>query len=284
MITPNKKQKQEESIVRTWINTGSEITGASVGGYVGATTGFAAAGPVGASIASGLGVIVGKGLSALLNDFTKRTLSNREKARIGAAVYYASLKIQEYLDNGLNPRDDNFFGEEIDSRPDAETIFEGILQKSQREHEEKKARIYGNIFANIAFNCNISFDEANHVLQLVERLSYKQLCVLAFIGTRNQFSKIQLRTKSYSEESSKGKPSRKAISTFSEVYSMCSERLLKLSIPESPGDYLEPIDWTGITPNNLKLDDLGEVCFELMSLQDIPVEDILIAAEDLVSS
>ena len=122
---------------------GSDIAGAATGSAIGFLTG----GPGGAAIGGATGVIISKSLS----DITDRLLSNREKMRVGATATFALTKIKSRLDSGDKLRNDGFFEEKEGGRPDAEEIFEGVLLKAKNEHEEKKAKILGNIFANIAF-------------------------------------------------------------------------------------------------------------------------------------
>lgn len=50
---------------------------------------------------------------------------------------------------------------------------------SQREYEERKLALYGELLASIAFRRDISRAHANYMIREVERLSYRQLCFLA---------------------------------------------------------------------------------------------------------
>ncbi|GBE90642.1 hypothetical protein [Nostoc cycadae] len=172
-----EKQSNEKDAVRYWISIGSEITGAAIGGSMG----FLTAGPVGGALAGALGVVISKGLGKLLSDFADRSLSKKEKDRIGTTVYFALEKIEIYLNCGRVPRSDGFFEANDHKRPYSEEILEGVLLKSRDEHEEKKLKILGNIFANIAFS-EISLTESNYILKITDILTYSQICILALIN------------------------------------------------------------------------------------------------------
>ena len=159
------------------ITTGAEIAGAAVGGALG----FLAGGPIPAAGAEVIGVVIAKGATRLLTDYANRRLSRREQIRVGAAAAFALAAIRERLENGEKPREDGFFSEETKGRSSAEEIFEGVLQKSKNEHQEKKIKLLGNFFANVAFSPDVSVSEANHLLRIAESLTYRQMCLLAML-------------------------------------------------------------------------------------------------------
>jgi hypothetical protein len=76
-------------------------------------------------------------------------------------------------------RSDGFFNEDNTGRSSAEEIAEGVVLAAQRDHEEKKLRAYGNLLGNLAFCPQFSRAHSNLLTRLAERLSYRQLCLLA---------------------------------------------------------------------------------------------------------
>ncbi len=61
-------------------------------------------------------------------------------------------------------------------------MFEGVVLAAQREAEEKKVRLYGNLLANLAFDQSTSRSQANFLIRLGEDLSYRQLCLLSLFA------------------------------------------------------------------------------------------------------
>lgn len=121
---------------KSLISTVAEIAGAAVGGAIG----FFAAGPAGAAGAGTLGVIVAKAGAKLLGDVAERTMSAREKVRVGAVAAIAFDKIKKNAQAGNEPRKDGFF-DSVDGRlSKAEEILEGTLRRAREEYEEKKLR------------------------------------------------------------------------------------------------------------------------------------------------
>ncbi|MFH1662875.1 MAG: DUF456 domain-containing protein, partial [Chloroflexota bacterium] len=146
--------------IKSLISKGNKITGAASGGV----SGFLIGGPVGAAIGGIIGVVV----TETLSDMANRLLSDSEQTRIGAAATFAISEIESRLKCGQTPRNDGFFEDKKSGRSNADEIFEGVLIKAKNEHEEKKVRILGNMFANIAFSPEFSIGEANHILQVAE--------------------------------------------------------------------------------------------------------------------
>ncbi|MBA2713877.1 MAG: hypothetical protein H0U55_10055 [Rubrobacteraceae bacterium] len=61
-------------------------------------------------------------------------------------------------------------------------MFEGVVLAAQREAEEKKVRLYGNLLANLAFAQDHDRSQANFLIRLGEDLSYRQLCLLSLFA------------------------------------------------------------------------------------------------------
>lgn len=141
-----------------FINTGAEITGALIGGSIG----FFAGGPLLAGIAGAGGVVVTKGLAKIGTELKQRVLGKREEVRIGASIYYTMETIQSNLQHGKRLRTDDFFISQINSRSDADEVYEGVMLSAQREHEEKKLTYLGKMLGNIVFRDDIDKCFANY--------------------------------------------------------------------------------------------------------------------------
>jgi hypothetical protein len=169
--------KSEEK-ARDLVQSGSEIAGAAIGGAVG----FLAAGPVGAAGAGALGVLIAKSLAQTAD----KVMSSREKARVGSVAAIAVARIAERVSNGDSPRSD-FFTPGGGLQSDGAQLLEGVLLKARDEYEERKLHHLGRFYGNLAFS-NISASVASLLIKTFERLTYRQLLLLALIcrsGTIN---------------------------------------------------------------------------------------------------
>jgi len=264
--------------VKSLISTGSDIAGAATGEALG----FLTAGPGGAAFGGAVGVIISK----VLSDIANRLLSNREKKRVGATATFALTKIKSRLDAGDKRRDDGFFEKKEKRRSDAEEIFEGVLLKAKNEHEEKKAKILGNIFANTAFFPGFSAGEANHLLRIAESLTYREMCILSLVHRKEKIPEIKLRECSYVDDirdekklygrSQYGTISNETMSMLQEAYEICHAGLMvcKVKHDEVGEAFWALLGWADVVPDDLELTEMGERFYQVMGLDDIPEEDV----------
>ena len=204
--------------VKSLLSKGSQITGASAGG----TAGFLLGGPVGAALGGPLGLV----FTNILSEMANRVLSNREEIRVGATARFALTKIKSRIKCGNKLRNDGFFEEKKKGRTDAEEIFEGVLLKAKNEHEEKKTKILGNIFANVAFFPSFSVGEANHLLRIAENLTYREMCILSLIRRKHEIGGIRLSSDWLGEEYLTGEASLgysvEKASVLQQAYELCN--------------------------------------------------------------
>ena len=164
----------------------------------GVGVGTAIAGPIGGIVggitASGLEVMIRKFASKHLPKDIHRNLSINEKERLRKVLSHFNTKIIQNLSEGRTIRQDSFFDEKLYERSAPEEILEGVLFAAEREYEEKKVKYVGILLANILIEPKIDRAFANFLLRLSERLSYRQLCILALFAQRDKFT---LRDKDY---------------------------------------------------------------------------------------
>lgn len=235
------------------------------GGTVAAALGLITAGPLGSIVLAG----VGTGISKTLIDVTERQLSKREVVRVGATTAFIMTKINENIESGKEIRQDDFFLSDNNYRSSAEEIFEGVLIKAKNEHEERKIRLIGNIFANATFMSKISPGEVNHIIKIIDNLTYRQLCTLSLI-IRKELLGIQLDDKNYYEfgnEKFLSFISPKSGSLRQEIYDMYQLGLINM-------DNTAIMSWEQIRPQRLTLTELGARSYEIMGLYEISDEEI----------
>ncbi len=258
----------DEDKIKALIFMGSDITGAAGGGGIG----FLIGGPAGAALGGPLGILIRRGLS----DIANRILSTRERKRVGATAWYAITKIEERRNSGDMLRDDGFFEAKGKERSDAEEIFEGVLLKAKNEHEEKKTKILGNIFANTAFFPGFSVGEANHLLRIAESLTYRQMCILSLVKRKDEIQGINLREETYTDYWEVGEkiiPFETA-STVQEAYEMYGFGLILYKDKTNKGSFWSLTEWTDIAPNGLELTPMGKRYYQVMGLGDVSEKDI----------
>ena len=179
---------QDTSFAKEVVEWGSELSGSGVGAVVGALV----AGPAGAVSGAIVGTATSRALR-VIGDFAHRHLSARERVKIGAAFGFALERLKQRLECGETPRTDGFFDEGILGRAPADEILEGAVQKCRVQFEERKCRLLAYIYANAAFDTRASAQDAVLMLELVDRLTYRQLCMVALAGRHNEFGVIPFR-------------------------------------------------------------------------------------------
>jgi hypothetical protein len=178
------ENEESSGRLRAFLELGADTAGTAAGGAVG----FLLGGPFGAAAGGAGGEIAARSLRAVASEVRQRLLGPQEERRIATALTYAADKTRENLEQGFRVRDDGFFDPESDDRPAAEEIGEGVLIAAQREHEERKLRYYGNLLANIAFDSDIGRAKAAVLVRLVQRLSYRQIVLLALLARASSSS------------------------------------------------------------------------------------------------
>jgi hypothetical protein len=178
----SKKNKPVSILDKEQENTKSLVEmGADIAGNVaGAAVGFIVAGPTGSVIGAAATPVITGILKTIGSEIRSRLYSDRELIRAGGALAFAVQKIQSNIETGRTLRSDNFFDDDtVSDRGAAKEILEGVLLAAQKEYQEKKVRFYGNLYANIVFESDVDRSQANYLIRLLDRLSFRQLCILA---------------------------------------------------------------------------------------------------------
>ena len=156
------------------IGAGSELVGATAGGALGLI-----GGPAGVAAGAAGGVVVTRVLKHIGAEVQQRWLGPRQRVRAGAAFASAIAEIGRRIDAGERLREDGFFDEGRSGRSSAEEILEGVLLHASQEYEERKVQYLGRLYASLAFRGDVGAAAANYLLRLANRLTYRQLVMLA---------------------------------------------------------------------------------------------------------
>lgn len=244
------------------IDLGSNLAGSIAGTVVG----LLVAGPPGAVAGAILGPGITSAIKKIGDEISTRVLGPREKIRIGATIVYAIKKVDENQKSGKTIRGDEFFKSNDNDRSSAEEITEGILLNAQREYQEKKIRFHGNLLANIAFHPEVTKEQANYMIRLAEKLSYRQLCIIALFGHSESHN---LRDKSW--RGAREDISSEKAALLQEIFELYSQGLLN-----GGGEALLGVG--DIVPNKMRIQGITASLYNLMELWSISSKDI----EDVV--
>ena len=251
------KNGNDNKPLKELIDVGSEI----VGGAASASIGFLVAGPPGAIAGAATSPLLTHAFRRVASEIKSRVLGPREEVRIGATIIYAREMIEENLSSGKQIRQDDFFSAQGNDRPTSEEILESVLLIAQREPQEKKLRFYGNLMANIAFHPEVDRGMANLLIRLAERLSYRQLCVLALLADKDNY---ELRRENYHNEED---ASLAVMSLVQEIFDLETQGMLNAS-----GSAL--LDLTGVCPGMMNLQGTGAALYNYMELWRVDRKDV----------
>jgi hypothetical protein len=234
------------------IQYGADIAGASAG----AALEFLGKSPPGS------GAILAAVLASTLKEFGARSLSPREKTRVGAVASYFADRIWARLVSGDVPRSDGFFVPTGNDRPPSEALLEGVLLQARDEFDEKKLRHLGSFFANLVFVEDVSPATAYLLLNRLDRLSYRQLALLSLIGAKGPYDMEPLRRPDHTDA--------ELDALKREEMDLQSNDLGTLGLLRGQGS------WADV------LSPLGKALFELATLDEIPV-DVTAALEAVIT-
>lgn len=255
---------QDIEKIKSFLDFGSDVASSGIGAVIGFL--------IGDLPGSTAGAVIAPCAKKVLGDIINRVLSTREKLRVANTTTFAIEKIIHNLKLGMKPRDDGFFSRNDMDRSDADEIFEGVLLKAKNEHEEKKTKILGNIFANTAFAEGFTTGEANHLIQITDNLTYRKMCILSVVARKDRISDVKLR-KDYYRRSIEI-TSHATISILQEIYDMYNIGLIASREDRDQRPYPALIGWYDITPDALELTRLGGKYYKMMGLDEIPDQDL----------
>ncbi len=203
-------------------------------------------------------------LTKLVEDLDKRKLSESEKQRVIDVFEYAINDIVEKLDEGKVIRDDGFFSRNVDDESDAEEIFEGIIIGAQREYENKKLKYYGKLLSNISFCTEVSKENVIQLMNLANKLTYRQYILLAIIYTSHQIdNRIHFLTNKMLKDQNK---TFEQIAIYQDIF-----ELYRIGLINGNGSVILELGY--IAPSELRIQGVGVKLYEYMELWDIALNN-----------
>jgi hypothetical protein len=216
----------------------------------GATAGFAL--EYLSKVPPGSGGPIATLIASTLKEMASRTLSKREQARVGAASAHAIDRISARLIAGHQLREGS--GMTTGTRAPSSELFEAVVLKARDAYEERKVRHMGLLFANFAFTQNVSFETANLLIRLLDRLTYRQLCLLALVARLGSRDMEALRKPQHADADTEA--------LKREEMDLHGTNLGTLGLLRGEGKWID------------KLSTLGIVLHDLASLDQIPENDV----------
>jgi hypothetical protein len=250
--------------LRSFIAGGGQVVGQLAGAAVGILAG--------SLVGAGTGAVLGEALSRVGVELHTRLLAPRQGARAAGALAVATVKVEERLKAGDEPRRDGFFDRGPDGRADAEEVLEGTLLTAANAYEERKVPLIGRLWANLAFDATVSARHANYLLRLADRLTYGQLVALAF------FQEAQSGEYEAALIGLQGSGPLPSPALLGELDDLGSARLLGLRQTDgsviAPAQAWNPNNWSKTNLAQAALMPVGERLWRLMELNEIPRADL----------
>lgn len=174
------KKRRFRQLLQKGSSLGLQAAAAGVGGIVGAAGALVLPGPP--------GILIGSALGAVVQDAAVRLsahLEKRQEARVGCLV----LNIVEYsrlfMASGKSLRPD-FKENKGSNRQKIAEILEGTFLKAREQFEELKIPHLAYFYAYVAFNDQILLQRASYLLNLFEKLTYEEFCILRILSEKEK--------------------------------------------------------------------------------------------------
>jgi hypothetical protein len=110
----------------------------------------------------------------------------RERVRAGAALAFAVEHSVTLARSGRQLRGDSFFAGRSGARAASGEVLEAVVAAARRSVDERRVRHLGYLLAEAAFSPDLDADLVARGLRLAERLSWRQLALLAGVGRRDR--------------------------------------------------------------------------------------------------
>ncbi|WMN84087.1 hypothetical protein [Vibrio parahaemolyticus] len=243
------------------LSYGGNLAGAAVGGALS----FVSGSPVGAAVGAALGAGISHVFTSIGSDLHDSYLSPKEQQRIGAAAAISLEEVRARLEAGHVPREDGFFEGSDIKRSDAEDLLEGMLLKSKASFEERKVPFAGWFYSNLIFRDDVDLNRASYFLQVFEKLTYRQLCLI------NIFSRIGNNLRATALSGTNATP---------EIWGILQEvqNLKDINfVYQGDENQKSQIVWGlgALIPAWIYNTNLGHTFYDLFNLKEIPEQDLV---------
>lgn len=205
---------------------------------------------------------------SIINEVYENIYTFKESKKILTTLYYSLEVVKENLDRNNLVRDDTFFDEYLNNQSLTEEIINGIIISSRNEHEERKLKYYGYLFANIMFKDNLDRDECNRLIKISRELTY---CQIKLINMYVISQTVQVPILQREDYTKLGIKDYKLLGILQDTLDMIQKSILN-------GSGKLVLDVVQINPSKIKVQGIGTLLYNNMSLNKMPydeLEDIL---------
>ena len=164
-----------------------KIVEASVESIVGLIPAFA--GLTGNPLWIAPATIIAPFIQKQINEVAQWSLGILQRKKVDCCTKLMSEAMAVKIKNGESPRKDSFFECKYNSQIEtyessASKLIEGALLKTKEEYDSKKIPFISFFTANVLFTPNLSESKAFVLLEILNKLTYRQLCALAIFHQR----------------------------------------------------------------------------------------------------
>ncbi|PFH86467.1 hypothetical protein [Bacillus sp. AFS088145] len=220
------------------------------------------------------GIIAPLATTVINKNFSKN-MNDEEISKLKFATTYILEEIAYRLEKNDEIRSDGFFEGTDVNRSSAEQIFQGTLNKCKNEFIDKKVRIISNIFVNAVFNDEASLVELENILNVVEKLTYQQICLLSIFARKEEFTEYEMRKGDISDGSWRtagaGFPESPIIlQQISDLIGMGALAMMDVEVPAFSSIKL----WNEIIPDMIKVTPNGYKYIKMLNLYTIEKSEL----------
>ncbi|MCC3869315.1 hypothetical protein [Terrisporobacter mayombei] len=201
---------------------------------------------------------------SFINDLYENIYTYKESKRILITLYYSLEIIKENLDNNNFIRKELFLEENLNNQYLAEEIMNGILISSRNEHEESKLKYYGYLLGNIMFKDDLDRDECNRLIKLSRQLTY---CQIKLINMYVISQTIQIPILQREDYTKLGIRDYKLLGILQDTLDMIQKSILN-------GSGKLVLDVVQINPSKIKVQGVGTLLYNCMSLNKMPYDEL----------
>ena len=217
--------------------------------------------------------LIRKVYEEIIEEINENIYSVKENKKILSTLYFSLNAVKENLEKNMVIQENYLKAINDENKLLIEELFEGIIISAKNEHEDNKLKYYGYLLGNIIFKENLDRDEFNRLIKISRNLSYCQIKLINMYVISQMIQVPILKREDYTKT---GVGSYKLLGILQDTLDMIQKSILNGS-----GNLV--LDVVQINPSKIKVQGMGTLLYNLMSLNKMPydeMEDLL----DMLSS
>lgn len=217
--------------------------------------------------------LIRKVYEEIIEEINENIYSVKENKKILSTLYFSLNAVKENLEKNMVIQENYLKAINDENKLLIEELFEGIIISAKNEHEDNKLKYYGYLLGNIIFKENLDRDEFNRLIKISRDLSYCQIKLINMYVISQMIQVPILKREDYTKT---GVGSYKLLGILQDTLDMIQKSILNGS-----GNLV--LDVVQINPSKIKVQGMGTLLYNLMSLNKMPydeMEDLL----DMLSS